>query len=230
MFYRSAPANPGQPTFLLELSTIEIKRINSLFTEKGYDQGERIFFAGDPADRLYVVADGYVKLMQHTYSGQNVMLDILKQGEFFGSLLPQPGQEYTETAIAHTPCCLLTIQNQDFSALLQQHPSVSLKVIEKMSQRLQEANQMIRRLSAQSVEGRIAHILLKLVEKVGQRQPVGLLIQLPLSRADLAEMAGPTVETASGVLSRFQKEALVESGRQWVAITDLAGLQAYQEI
>jgi CRP-like cAMP-binding protein len=216
--------------FFSELSPSEIQHINTLFVEKGYDQGEPIFFAGDAAERLYVVADGHVKLMQHTYSGQNVMLELLKQGEFFGSLSPQPGQEYTETAIAYTPCCLLTIQNQDFSTLLQKHPSVSLKVIEKMSQRLQEANQMIRRLSAQSVEGRIAHILLRLAEKVGQPQPVGLLIQLPLSRADLAEMAGTTVETASRVLSRFQKEKLVESGRQWVAIKNLVKLQTYQEI
>ncbi len=89
---------------------------------------------------------------------------------------------------------------------------------------------MIRRLSAQSVEGRIAHILLRLAEKVGQPQPVGLLIQLPLSRADLAEMAGTTVETASRVLSRFQKEKLVESGRQWVAIKNPGMLQTYQEI
>lgn len=216
--------------FFAELNSDQIQQINSLFTEKGYEQGEPIFFSGDPASHLYVVADGHVKLMQHTYTGQNVLLDVLIRGEFLGSLLPQAGDDYSETAIAQTPCCLLGIPNQAFSNLLQQYPSVSLKVIEKMSQRLQDANQMIRRLSAQSVEGRMAHILLKLGEKLGQPQEIGLLIQLPLSRADLAEMTGTTVETASRVLSRFQKEALIESGRQWVAIRDQPGLQAYQKI
>jgi CRP-like cAMP-binding protein len=220
----------GNLPFFSGLSAADIEQINTLFVEKGYEQSAPIFFAGDPAGHLYVVADGHVKLMQHTYSGQNVMLDVLSRGEFFGSLLAQPGEEYTETAIAHTPCCLLTIQSQRFSELLQRYPSVSLKVIEKMTQRLQDANQMIRRLSAQSVEGRLAHILLKLGEKLGQQQEIGLLIQLPLARADLAEMAGATVETTSRVLSRFQKEKLIESGRQWVALKNPAGLEAYQEI
>lgn len=220
----------GNLPFFADLQTDEIERANRLFIEKGYAQGEPIFYGGDPAAQLFVIADGHVKLMQSTFSGQNVMLDVLSQGDFFGSLLPQAGEEYSETAIAQTPCCLLSIQSQDFTKLLEQHPSVSLRVIEKMAQRLQEANQMIRRLSAQSVEGRMAHILLKLGEKLGQPQAVGLLIQLPLSRADLAEMAGSTTETASRVLSRFQKEKLIESGRGWVALKDPAGLQKYQDL
>ncbi len=215
--------------FFADLTPADLEKINALFVESGYAQGQPIFFAGDPAEHLYVVADGYVKLMQHTYSGQNVVLDVLQQGEFFGSLSPDSGTEYADSAIAQTPCCLLAIQNQDFSAILHQHPSVSLKVIEKMAQRLQAANQMIRRLSTQTVEGRMAHILVKLAQKLGQPQEVGLLIQLPLARADLAEMAGTTVESASRVLSRFQKEGLIASGRQWLAIKDLPRLQSYQD-
>lgn len=69
-------------------------------------------------------------------------------------------------------------------------------------------------------------MLLKLGEKLGEPHDEGLLIQVPLARQDLADMAGTTVESASRVMSQFQKQGLIRSGRQWVAITDLEGLAA----
>jgi CRP-like cAMP-binding protein len=95
-----------------------------------------------------------------------------------------------------------------------------------MAERLQTAHETIRQLSAFPVERRIASVLLKLSEKLGEAHDEGLLIQVPLARQDLADMAGTTVESASRVMSQFQKQGLIRSGRQWVAITDLAGLAA----
>lgn len=215
--------------FFTSLATPTLTEINSLFIEKGYVAGETISFAGDPAAHLFVVADGNVKLMQHTFSGQDVMLDALKQGEFFGSLSILGDDEYADTALAHIDCCVLSIGSDDFRRILQEYPQVSLKVIDIMAERLKSAHEMIRQLSAYSVEQRLAHVLLKLAAKLGQEKEVGLLIQLPLSRTDLAEMVGTTTETASRVMSRFQKEGLVRSGRQWVAITDREGLLAYKD-
>jgi CRP-like cAMP-binding protein len=76
------------------------------------------------------------------------------------------------------------------------------------------------------VERRLAYTLLKLAEKFGQPKELGLLIQVPLSRDDLAEMAGTTTETASRVMSQFQKDGLIDSGRGWVAVTNRDGLEA----
>lgn len=68
--------------------------------------------------------------------------------------------------------------------------------------------------------------MLKLAEKLGEPRPEGLLIQMPLSRPELAEMTGTTVETASRVMSQFQKEGLIRTGRQWVALADKLRLSA----
>jgi CRP-like cAMP-binding protein len=212
--------------FFSDLSSQALAEVNQLFHEHGYEPGQPIYYAGDPAARLYVVAVGKVKLLQHTLSGQDVLLDILTPGEFFGSLSVLGDETYPETALAQTMSCILAIAASDFQAILRRYPSVTVTALETVARRLKAAHEMIRQLSAHSVEHRIAAALLKLAEKLGEPQSEGLLIQMPLSRQDLAELTGTTVESASRVMSQFQKEGLIHTGRQWVAIADKLGLAA----
>jgi len=214
----------GQLPFFSDLEPSEIQTINRSFVERGYTPDESIYFVGEPATRLHAVADGNVKLIHHTLKGQDVMLDILKPGEFFGSLASTGEDTYAETAQAQTPVCTLSVGSEDFRQILRQHPSVSLKVMDIMDGRLRSAHEMMRQLSVYSTDQRIAFVLLKLGDKLGEQKDVGLLIQLPLSRGDLAQLSGTTTETASRVMSQFQKEGLIQAGRQWVAITNRARL------
>ena len=215
--------------FFSGLPASTIREVNPLFTERGYTRGEVIYFEKSPANRLYVVADGNIKLMRHTLSGKDVMLDILDQGEFFGSLTQTEADTYAETAQAHTPVCTLSIEGSNFRQILNHHPPVAIKVMGIMAQRLRESQEMVRLLSTSSVEQRIAHVLLKLGDKLGETDDNGLLIQLPLGRGDLAELSGTTTETASRVMSQLQKEGLIRTGRRWVAIMDQPGLAALTE-
>ena len=215
----------GQLPFFAGLKPAEMVEINRSFREYGFSAEEPIYFAGDPANRLYVVADGRVKLMRPTVAGREVLLEMLIPGEFFGSLSATEEEEFEETAIAQTPACVLAIEKAAFRNVLAKHPSAALKVLEIVEGRLKSAHERVRQLSGSPVEKRIAYTLLKLGEKLGEQQKVGLLIQVPLSREDLAKMTGTTPETASRVMSTFQKDGLIDSGRQWVAITDVEGLE-----
>lgn len=219
----------GQLPFFKHLSPTTIKDINNSFVERGYSEGELIYLTGSPAERLFVIADGNVKLMHHTLSGKSVMLDILKQGEFFGSLSHHEDDRYFETAQAHTKVCTLSIEGGDFHHLLNIHPQVAVSVMDIMVQRLQEAQAKVRLLSASTVEQRLAFVLLKLGDKLGESNDLGWLIQLPVGRADLAELTGTTTETVSRVMSQFQKEKLIQTGRRWIAITDQPGLAKLTE-
>ncbi|NOH12294.1 MAG: Crp/Fnr family transcriptional regulator [Chloroflexi bacterium] len=220
----------GRLPFFSGLPDSKIRDINALFSERGYAMGEIIYFEKSPAKRLYAVADGHVKLMRHTVSGKDVMLNVLNQGEFFGSLTHAQDDNYSETAHAHTPVCTLSIEGNDFRQILSRHPPVAIKVMDIMAHRLREAHEMVRLLSVSSIEQRLAHVLLKLGDKLGEADDVGLLIQLPLGRSDLAELTGTTTETASRVMSQLQKEGLIQTGRRWVAITNKPGLAALTEI
>lgn len=210
--------------FFAGLSEPAISDINRHFIERGFTAGETIYFAGDPALHLYVVADGKIKLLRHTWSGKDVLLDLLTPGEFFGSLSTLDDDFYPDTAQAQTAACVLSIRSEGFRAILDKYPQAAITVLDVTTERLRGAHETIRQLSGFPVDKRIAHTLLKLGEKIGQKQAVGLLIQVPLSRDDLAEMTGTTTETASRIMSQFQKDGLVESGRQWVAIKDLRRL------
>jgi CRP/FNR family transcriptional regulator, nitrogen oxide reductase regulator len=220
----------GQPPFFKGLPDEAISEINTLFRAEGFATGEFIYFAGDPTVKLYVVAEGKVKLLRHAPTGQEIILDLLLPGEFFGSL-PILGEiTHTDTAQAHTAGCVLIITGDDFQKILQQYPSVSLTLLEIVSARLLEAREVIHQLSASPVESRLATTLLKLANKLGKEQNNALLIQLPLSRQDLADMTGATVETISRIMSQFRKQKLIASGRRWVAITDCDRLKEIAEL
>jgi CRP-like cAMP-binding protein len=210
----------GKVPFFAGLSAPALDAVNRLFRDAGYTPGETIYTEGQPAERLCVVATGKVKLVRHALDGQEVILGLLGQGELFGSLALLGAQCHPESALAHTTACVLIITPQDFQSILFQHPQVALNVLEVVSRRLDESQDRIRQLSADPAERRVAHALLKLGETLGEERGGECLLQVPVSRQDLASMTGTTPETVSRILSQFRREGLVRSGRQWIAITD----------
>lgn len=157
------------------------------------------------------------------------MLDMLTPGEFFGSLSTLGDDVYPDTAQAHTQTCVLSIHADDFRRILEKHPAVALKVVDIVSSRLRTAHERVRQISIVSVEGRIASLLLVLSKKFGKPSDLGLLIQSPLTREDLAAMTGTTAETASRVMSQFLKDGLIRTGRKWVSILDQDALARIAE-
>lgn len=211
--------------FFAGLPANALAGINQRFIEVGYQAGEMIYAAGDAAERLFVVAEGKVKLLQHAPGGRNVLLDILTHGEFFGNLVAFGVVQYPDTAQAQTAACVLSIRSDDFQTILAEHSKLAQKTLALMAERLIAANQRVLQLSALPVEQRIIFTLLALGKKLGRQQEMGLLIDTPLSRDDLAEMTGATPETVSRVVSQLQGSGLIESGRQWFVIKDREALK-----
>lgn len=210
--------------FFRDLPSKAIEKINTQFVEKGYQPGAYLYFSDEPGRNIYVLAEGRARLLRSTAAGKQVMLDLLTSGDFFGAL-GSVEQPYTETAQAQSDICVLVTSVSDFRAVLKNYPGVALQVLDVLAARLQAAHDSIHLLSSASAETRIAHTLLKLSRKVGKSVDEGLLIDTPLGRDELAEMTGVTSETASRVISQFQKDGLIASGRQWVALTNKAALE-----
>jgi len=215
----------GRLSFFRHLSPEAIIEINRLFEDRDVAAEQAIYFEGDPAEHLYLVATGKVKLTRHTSSGREVLLDILRGGEYFGNLAVLSDQGYSETAIAQTDCCILQISAQNFEKILNRHPDVMMKVLKAVGQRLEESQEIIKQLSVYTTDQRIAAALIRLAKKLGERKQKGMLIQLSFSRQDLAAMTGATIETVSRVMSRFSAEGLISTGRRWVLVNDLERLK-----
>lgn len=215
--------------FFRHLSLDELQPINDRFQSRAFAGQQAIYTAGTPAERLYVVAHGKVKLVRHTVRGQDVLLDIVGPGELFGSLAALGDREYTDAAQAQSSACVLSIDSADFEMILERSASVALAVLKVVAGRLQEAHEAISQISTMPVEVRVAAALVKLAEKLGVESAEGVLIQSPLSRQDLAAMVGATVESVSRVMSEFRRQGLIAGGRGWVAVRDMATLRETAE-
>lgn len=208
----------GMVPFFQELSEEQLREINQKFTANHYSKGETIYRQSDSSTMLRVVVAGNVKLVSHTLEGEGVLLDMLQPGDFFGNPAADSRDVYNETAETQTSACILSIRIADFRNIMNEYASVAMSVLDITADRLNESRQRIRHLTTLPVKKRLAHILVTLSNKFGEKHSRGLLIQLPLSRKDLADMAGTSAETASRVMSRFQDDGLITSGRQWVAL------------
>jgi CRP/FNR family transcriptional regulator len=198
-----------QVPLFASLTDEQIATATDWFRTETFDQDALIFLEGDPADRLWVVSAGQVKIVKHTSDGQENLLEVITPGEVFGGagllLAAHPA-----TGVAMTPTTALSIERELYLRLIRQHPDIALRIIHLLGERLQAAMKM-RALAVERVDVRLANILLKLCDKAGAATGEGTRINLPLSRQDLADMAGTTIETAIRVMSRFRKDGLVHT-------------------
>jgi CRP/FNR family transcriptional regulator, nitrogen oxide reductase regulator len=215
--------------FFAPLTHAEIHEISQHFRQRDYAAGEVIHQYGAEAQRLELVAAGTVKLTRPTTIGRDVLLEVLGPGSLFGRVDLLGDTTYTDTATANTDCCILVTTAGEFREILRAYPAAAIAALEYVSERMQSAHDVIEQLSAYPVERRVAATLLTLAERLGREDETGILIDMPLSRQDLADMTGTTVETASRVLSRLRQDGLIASGRRWVSIVDKPGLERLAE-
>jgi CRP/FNR family transcriptional regulator len=197
-------------------------------TFRKYARDEEIFYQGEPADRVWWVQTGRVKIIYHDQAGREVILEIIAPGEAFGgAVLFFPNQPATAKALEDSS--IASFSSQVYAQFLLDHPSVALKLLRMLGARhLSMINMQI--LAGERVERRMAHILYKLATRVGRSDPGGTLITIPLSRQDLADMSCTTLETAIRTVSRFQKEGLILTRKGgYILVTDLEKLRELTE-
>ncbi|NPA13413.1 MAG: Crp/Fnr family transcriptional regulator [Aquificae bacterium] len=204
----------------------DIQNISKYFHLKEYKKNDYIFFEGDEEPGIYIVVEGIVKLIKETADGKTVILRLVTPKEVFGWLVvgdTKPTSTYTAQALMDTK--VLHISNQDFIKLLKQYPALAIKITCDASKMLLEAYDRLKSLAAEKVEGRIASLLLELSRKIGVEQGDKVVIKAPITRQDLAEMTGTTVETAIRIMSRWKKEGIVNTERGKIEIIDIDYLE-----
>lgn len=218
----------GIPIFS-SLTEKELKEIESLFAEEAVRKDEYIFWEGDPSNWLYVVSEGKVRVLKQSASGKDIILEIISSGDLFGGVAVLDKRPYPASAQAMEDSKILKLSRSNILKILDSYPTVAIDTVTHMGKRLRDAHEMMRSLAAERVEKRIATILLRLAEKIGIEEPGGTRLDINLTRLDLAEMAGTTVETAIRVMSKFGKEGLVDSHAKKIIITNKEGLESLLE-
>lgn len=206
------------------LDHAQLHRVDAHASMRPMEAGEAIHLAGQPAERLHVIATGAVKLTGTTGEGTEVLLDVVGPGAFVGTLPNLGGRSYTDSAWALTAGCLLSFDAPGLEGVLREFPGVVRHALAAVGERLQIAQQRIQRAATSSARVRIAGTLLTLAEQLGVGEDERVLIDVPLARDDLASLAGCAAETVSRTLAAWQRDGVIDAGRRWVAIRDPAAL------
>jgi CRP/FNR family transcriptional regulator len=194
---------------------------------RGYEKGETIFSEGEPADRIYFLYLGRVKIVKSA-RGRDVILEILGPGEPIGTVAVFEQRPFPASAVTLEPSSILSIPERDFFVLLEKRPEMMRPILAGLTYRLMMVNKRMADMTG-SAEHRAARLFLTLADRVGLEKDNAVTIPLPLSRQEIADLIGTTLETAIRLMSRWQKDELVltdKSGFRIPKIGDLRQLVA----
>jgi CRP-like cAMP-binding protein len=196
---------------------------------KSYAKGDRIFGEGDASEFFSVVVSGRVKIVKMTPAGKDVILEIFGTGDPFGAVAAYEGRPFPASAIALEDTVCLITPRVSFFSLLEKHPSLVRGLLLGLTQRLVELTNRLTELSGSRVEARLARLFLKLAENMGRPSPDGTAIPMALSRQELADLTGTTIETCIRVMSRWGKDDIVRTDKDGFVLVDKNALEELAE-
>jgi CRP-like cAMP-binding protein len=193
-------------------------------------KGELLAAAGEPVAHLIVVARGRLKLAHTSQSGREQVVRVLGPGEFFGEMALFAPAQYDGDLIALEDTAVCMVPRKAVQVLLQRHPSVGLRLVEALAQRLAEAEQLIADLGLRDVGQRLAAELLRLAEGEGEGAQPGAAVHLPVPWAELAYRLGTTPESLSRRLKALAQQGMIEqTGTRTVVLKDPGRLRRVAE-
>lgn len=180
--------------------------------------GEYYFHQGEDATAFYILTRGQVKLTQITPEGHQIIIKILGPGDGMGIIVALSGMNYPVAAEAVEDSLALGWDRKVIRDLMLRYPQLALNGMEMIARRFADLQERLHEMATQRVEQRVARTLLQLVRQFGKRTDAGILIDMSLSRQDLAEMTGTNIYQVSRLLSKWEQAGIVCSGRKSVTL------------
>lgn len=207
---------------------LDVETADSLIEQMGrshMERGDVLFHEGDPGDRLYVIAEGKIKLGRTSTDGRENLLAILGPGEMFGELsLFDPGpRTATATAVAETQ--VLALGNDQLKEFLATRPGVATTLLAALARRLRRTNESLADLVFVDVPGRVAKALLDLAARFGRPLDDGVLVSHDLTQEELAQLVGASRETVNKALADFATRGWLRLEARAVLLQDIDRLK-----
>jgi len=191
---------------------------------KEFERGDYLWRAGDPAENLTVILRGRVKIIRHA-EDRDIILELFGEGDPVGAIAVYNYIPYPASAVCLEPVSLLILPRREYFELLDRHPEFARGIIRELTRLTIALTRKLEEMSGQRVEVRIGQLFLTLAERMGREGREGIEIPIQLSRQEIADLVGTTVETAIRVLSRWGREGVLVSGEKRFLIPSRAKLQ-----
>jgi CRP-like cAMP-binding protein len=191
-----------------------------------FSRGDAIFGEGDPSEDLLLIGRGRVKVFKMTPAGKDVILEIFGPGDPLGAVAVYEGRPYPASAVALEETDCVAVPRDAFFSLLEQYPSLLRALLVGLTQRLVELTNRLADLTGGRVESRFARLFLKMAADIGRREREGIFIPMALSRQELADLAGTTIETCIRIMSRWGKQNVLVTEKDGFLLRDSKALEA----
>ncbi|MDO8588007.1 MAG: Crp/Fnr family transcriptional regulator [Armatimonadota bacterium] len=195
------------------------------FFQREYKRRDYVWFQGDPSDAFVVIRDGYVKIVKHSKGGKDVLLEVLGPGDVLGAVALLEGRPYPATACALSKASLLLLSRDEFLGVIERNPAVVTQALVAVGSRLRYAHEMMRQFATECVESRVASLLLILGSRAFDEHGERVVLDVRLTRRDIADMVGAALETTIRLLSRWEKNGVVSRDRGHIVLLDLPTLR-----
>lgn len=209
---------------LNELSASCRSALAAVGRSRSVSKGVEILHAGELSDRFFILLAGRLKALRSLPTGRGI-LALFGPGDLVGAVAALSGKACEATLVALVDSRLLEIERAALFTLFKNRPELVSELMPLLLRPLVECQSCVVELSCFRVETRFAKLMLKLSDSVGQPRAGGTLIPIVLSRQELAEMTGTTVETAIRVMSRWRKRGVVDTRPDGFLVCDRAVLE-----
>lgn len=198
-----------------QLSGESLRMIDNVLIERGFARGENIFNEGAGSSGFYIIMKGRVKVYKLSSEGKEQILHIAGSRELLGAVSAFAGTPYPAHADAMEKTRALFFPRKEFLALIRKEPSIVMNMMANLAMRLQHFTRMIEDLSLKEVPGRLAAYLLYLSERSADSE----MIDIDISKGQLASLLGTIPETLSRILRKMSEKKIIKvSGRRIILL------------
>src|SRR3984893_7600356 len=214
-----------QVSLFANLAEEDIHELMTAAKRRAFRSGEVIFHRDDPGQVLYMIKEGKVKICIISPDGQEISLAVFGKGECFGEFALLDGLPRSADAIALEKVECYTLQRSDFHNAIMKNPKIAISVLEALTKRLRNTDNMVEDLIFLDVYGRVAKKLLELADAHGVKTDDGVRIEVRLTQQELASMVGASRESVNKVMGYFTERDFISTDKHRITLHRIADLK-----
>lgn len=207
---------PGETLLAMSQSAIRHRK----------QRGEQVFLEGDPADTMFLIKAGRIKLSRLTESGIERVLGYRKAGDFIGENILTDAQNYPCSAWCLEETLICGFSKQQFNTLVLEHPSIGLQIIKNMSERIAWLSDQVGNLTVTGIEDRLHRVLHNVAKEQGEEDDRGYVLNFSITHEELGFLIGAHRVSVTRAMNALKQDGKVVTDGKSLVVARIPHEQA----